>query len=218
MRPPAVAFDLDGTLVDSIPDLHAAAAATLAAEGRPPLPPETIRSFVGNGLPKLVERITAASGLPAAEYPRLLTAFSARYAAAPAALTRPYPGVPEALARLRAAGCRLGLCTNKPEAMTRSILAAFGLAFDALVCGDTFPVRKPNPLPLLETVRALGGPPALYVGDSEVDAETAARAGLPFLLFRGGYCHVPHRTLASTAAFDDFADLPALVARVQPKV
>jgi phosphoglycolate phosphatase len=211
MRPPAIAFDLDGTLVDSIPDLHAAAAATLAAEGRPPLAPETIRGFVGNGLPKLDERVMAASGLPAAEHARIHAAFSARNAAAPAALTRPYPGVPEALARLRGDGCRLGLCTNKPEAMTRSILAAFGLEFDAVVCGDSLPVRKPDPLPLLETIRALGGPPALYVGDSEVDAETAERAGLPFLFFRGGYCHLPHARLTFAAAFDAFADLPGLV-------
>jgi phosphoglycolate phosphatase len=95
--------------------------------------------------------------------------------------------------------------------MTRSILAAFDLAFDAVVCGDSLPARKPDPLPLIETVRRLGGPPALYVGDSEVDAETAGRAGVPFLFFRGGYCHVPPEGLNFAAAFDAFAELPRLV-------
>jgi phosphoglycolate phosphatase len=213
---PAVVFDLDGTLVDSVPDLHAAASRTLADEGLPPLSRATIQGFVGNGLPKLVERLMAATGIAAGEHPRLHAAFAAHYAAAPAALTRPYPGAPEALAALRAAGCRLGLCTNKPAAFTHAILAALGLEFDVVTAGDSLPVKKPDPLPLLETVRALGGPPALYVGDSEVDAETAARAGLPFLLFRGGYCHVPHDSLAFAAAFDRFAELPALVLRGAP--
>ena len=215
MSPPALVFDLDGTLVESAPSLHAAAARLLAAEGIAPLPLAAVRSFIGDGLPMLVTRIMAAVGLPPepALHERLLRAFEADYGADPVTLTEPMPGAVEAVRTLRDAGCAIGLCTNKPESPARAILAALGLldAFDAVVGGDTLPVRKPDPVVLRLAHDRLGGGPCLSVGDGEVDAEMAQAAGMPLLLFTQGYRRGPVAGLPHAAAFDHFAELPGLV-------
>lgn len=206
----AVVFDLDGTLIDSAPDIHAAAARLLAEEGRAALPLPVIRSFIGNGVPTLIERVIAAAGLEPADHPRLTGRFMAFYDAAPADLTRPFPGVPEALAVLAGEGFVLGLCTNKPASATRGVLAALGLErFEAMVCGDSMAVRKPDPDVLEETFRRLGAD-GIYVGDSEVDAETAERAVRPFALFTGGYRKTAVEAIRHDRSFGDFADLPAI--------
>ncbi len=212
---PAIVFDLDGTLVDSAPDIRAVASAVLEAEGAPGLSLAETRAFIGNGAPVFVQRMIAARGLPGddATRARLLGAFLARYDSA-LGLTRLYPGAAAALAALAAAGHALGLCTNKPAGPTRALLAHLGLAgtFAAVVCGDTLPRRKPDPAPLRHCLAALGAPGGLFVGDSEVDAETAARAGLPFVLFTSGYRKTPVAAIAHAAAFDDHALLPGLIA------
>lgn len=215
----AVVFDLDGTLIDSAPDLHAAAEAMLAETGLPPVTLAQTRAFIGNGVPKLVERIMAATGAAPGRHGEMVAVFLRHYNAAPARLTVLYPGVMAALDRLAAEGHVLGLCTNKPEAATRIILDAFDLSrrLGAVVCGDTLPVRKPDPAPLrlafdqLGTSVGLAG--GLYVGDSEVDSETAAALGLPFALYSQGYRkkaveEIPHRFV-----FDHFDDLAAGAAR-----
>lgn len=215
MRPPGVVLDLDGTLIESAPALHATASRLLAAEGLAPLPLATIRGFIGNGLPVLVARIMEAAGLPPdpALRARLLRAFLDDYEADPLALTAPMPGAAQALRALRAAGCPLAVCTNKPEAPARAILSGLGLLdlLAAVVGGDTLPQRKPDPAPLLLAARLLGGGPCLSVGDGEVDAETALAAGLPLLLFTGGYRRRPVADLHHARSFDRFADLPGLV-------
>lgn len=206
-------FDLDGTLVDSAPDIRAAVNRMLAGEGMDPLDLPTVTGFVGNGMPKLVERVMAAKGIDPARHQELTRLTLEHYNASPSALTRPYPGVPQALATLEAAGHRLAVCTNKPEAPARAILADLGLAghFPVVVGGDTLPVRKPDPAPALACIEALGGGPAAFVGDSEVDAETAKAAGLPFYLFTEGYRKSPVAALPHRAAFSDFAELPGLI-------
>lgn len=206
-------FDLDGTLVDSAPDIRAAVNRMLAGLAMDPLDLATIIGFVGNGMPKLVERVMAAKGIDPGRHGDLTRVTLDHYAAAPSALTRPYPGIPQALAALEAAGHRLAICTNKPEAPARAILADLGLArhFPVVVGGDSLPVRKPDPAPALACVEALGGGAAAFVGDSEVDAETAAAAGLPFYLFTRGYRKSPIEALPHRAAFSDFADLPGLI-------
>ena len=206
-------FDLDGTLIDSAPDIHAAANRMLAGEGVEPLDLPTITSFIGNGLPKLVERVMAARGMDPVRHKMLTQITLDHYNADATTLTRPYPGVPQALQALEAAGHRLALCTNKPEAPARAVLADLGLAghFPVIVGGDTLAVNKPDPAPALACVEAMGGGAAAYVGDSEVDAETAQRAGLPFYLFTEGYRKSPVAALPHKAAFADFADLPALI-------
>ncbi|MGF1631192.1 MAG: phosphoglycolate phosphatase [Kiloniellaceae bacterium] len=213
----AVVFDLDGTLVDSVPDIHAAAAAFLAERGYQALDLATITGFVGNGVPVLLERILGAVGEadgPAAvavALPRFLEI----YGAAPSALSRLYPGVAETLAELQAAGFLLGICTNKPVGPARQMIAELGIAghFTALVGGDSLPQRKPDPAPLRHTAGLLGvdlGSLA-YVGDSEVDAATAQAAGVPFLLFTEGYRKTPVAALPHRASFARFARLPGLL-------
>ena len=215
MTPPAIIFDLDGTLIDSAPALHAAASRLLAAQGIGPLPLGRIRSFIGNGVPTLVARIMEAVSLPPdpALHKRLTQAFEADYGADPLALTEPMPGATEAVHTLRAAGCAIALCTNKSEAPACAILTGLGLigAFDAVVGGDTLPVRKPDPAPLLLAHKRLGGGPCVSVGDGDVDAETALAARLPLFLFTGGYRQRPISELHHTRTFDHFADLPDLV-------
>lgn len=207
-------FDLDGTLVDSLPDIHAAVAAALAAHGKPPLTADVVRSFIGNGAPVLLDRVAAVTGL-AGQEEALLQAFLAHYTADPYRLTRPYEGVSAALDQLRAAGHVMAVCTNKPEGPALDVLNGLGLAgfFDAVVGGDTLSVRKPDPRALTATLSRIGGGAALYVGDSEVDAETAERAALPFLLFTRGYRQRPETQLVHLASFDHYTALPALVAR-----
>lgn len=215
MTGPAVVFDLDGTLVDSAPAIHAAVTRLLAAEERPPLAPGVVRAFIGNGVPALITKVMQAAALPAGgdEHTRLVAAFLADYEADPIARTVPMPGAPEALRALAAEGCRLALCTNKPEGPTRAILAAFGLLdlFGAVIGGDTLPRRKPDPAPLRAAFRGLGAASGLYVGDGEVDAATALAAGVPLLLYTGGYRCTAVKALPHAGAFHCWADLPALV-------
>jgi phosphoglycolate phosphatase len=206
-------FDLDGTLIDSAGDIHAAALATLAAEGLPPVTEAQSRSFIGNGTAVFVERLEQATS--GRSEPRRLARMQARFLDIyedAHSLTRPYPGVPETLAALRRAGWRLGLCTNKPKAPVRVVLAHLGWAdvFDAVVGGDTLPVLKPDPAPLRTVIEALGDGPAVYVGDSEVDALTAQAARVPFALFTLGYRKSPVAQIPHDRAFDDFLDLPAI--------
>lgn len=210
---PSLIFDLDGTLIDSLPDLAAAVNRMLAAEGQPAMERAEVQSYVGDGAPTLVLRVMKARGLDEARHGDLTERMVADYTRRSAELTRPYPNVSEVLGRLKAAGHRLGLCTNKPGAATASVLLALGLDgfFDTVVAGDSLPERKPHPAPLLETVAALGGP-GLYIGDSEVDARTAEAAGLPFLLFTEGYLRVPVCEIRITGTFRDFTDLPNIVA------
>ncbi len=211
----SVIFDLDGTLVDSAPDIAAAANALLRAMGYQPLPLETIVSFIGNGIPKLVERVMRASHIEFTtdRHAALTDQFTQLYAQKPAEKTVLYPGVSELLQHLSAQGYALGVCTNKAHGLTMQVLQGVGIAefFTSIVGGDSLPVRKPDPTPLLESLRQLGGPDAInnaiYVGDSEVDAATASAAGLPFGLFTEGYCHTPFEDLEHDFAFSRFSDL-----------
>ncbi len=211
----AIVFDLDGTLIDSAPDLQAAANIVLAAEGLPPLTLDRARSFIGNGAGMFVSRMMADAGLPPdpVRHARLLAAFLGEYERT-LDKTILFPGVVAMLSQLRAEGWRIGLCTNKPCKVTHAVLSRFGLWFDAVICGDSLPQMKPDPAPLLGTLTALGGPPALYVGDSHVDAECAARARVPFVLYTGGYRDRPAETLEQAACFDHHAELPDLAARL----
>ena len=219
-RPPMVQafiFDLDGTLVDSAPDIVAAGNAVLVAEGLPTVPFEQGRGFIGNGAPVFVQRMerAAAGANDPARTARMLHAFITRYESAHGT-TRPYDGVETTLAHLHQSGRPLGLCTNKPSLPARNVLVQLGWdgLFSVLVGGDTLPVVKPDPAPLLETVARLGLSPdqVLFVGDSETDAETARRAGIAFALFTGGYRKTPVQELPHRIAFDHWSDLPRLLA------
>ena len=209
-----IAFDLDGTLIDSAPDLHGVANEVLAEEGAAPLSLAEARQFVGRGAANFVAQMRAARGIPESAQDRLLAEYLRRYEGA-VSRTVLYPGVLEALEALQAAGWTLSLCTNKPERPTVAVLRHFDLArfFDAAVGGDTLATRKPDPAPLLEAYARTGTPgPRVFVGDSEIDAETAKRAGVPFLLFTEGYRKSPVEALPHAGRFDTFAALPNLAA------
>ncbi|MHA6325303.1 phosphoglycolate phosphatase [Roseivivax sp. CAU 1753] len=210
-----IVFDLDGTLIDSAPDICAVGNSVLDDEGLPRLTLDEAITCIGSGAAAFVAGMRALRGIPDAEQARLLETFIARYETGNA-LTELYPGVRAALGSLAAGGHRLGLCTNKPIGPTHAVLRHFDLdqTFGAVIGGDSLDTRKPDPAPLLAALAALGDGPALYVGDSEIDAGTAERAGVPFLLYTEGYCHVPLDTLTQRARFSDFADLPGLVAEV----
>lgn len=209
----AVLFDLDGTLAHSAPDLHAAGNALLDERGLPPIDLPALIGFVGEGVPKLVARILAHHGADAD--PSAIDRFRDLYDAEGHARTALYPGVAEALMVLRGRGLRLGVCTNKPERPARELLGLLGAAdwFDAVVGGDTLPVRKPDAAPLRLAAERCDADTdsCLYVGDSETDALTAKNAGAPFLLFTNGYRKAPVAEIPHRAAFQAFADLPALV-------
>ncbi|MEM1130508.1 MAG: phosphoglycolate phosphatase [Pseudomonadota bacterium] len=207
----AIVFDLDGTLIDSAPDLHAAGLKMLEAAGLPSVTLNQTRSFIGNGLPKLVERLARAAGEEpdANRTAELLASFRGFYDAEPALRTTVYPGASEALRSLAEAGCGLGICTNKPEAPARAILEVFGLAdiFSVVVGGDTLPVKKPNPAPLELAYQQLEPAYRIFVGDSEVDAETAARAEVAFVLFTHGYRKSPVAEIHHDRAFSQHSEL-----------
>lgn len=211
----AVIFDLDGTLVDSAPDLHAAMNLLLAERGVAPLDLPTLRSFIGNGVPTLVKRSFAARGLPCegAEHEAAIHTFHAHYDADPVRLSTVYPGVRPLLDRLASEGVPMGVCTNKYEAGTRAVLDALGLApyFGAAVGGDTLPVLKPDPAPLRLCAERLGVrlSETLYVGDSEVDAATAEAADVAFALFTGGYRRTPAEDIPAVLRFDGYDRLAA---------
>lgn len=211
-------FDLDGTLIDSARDLHAVAGKLLQEEGHPPLDLPTVKSFIGNGVPKLVERIMehCFGHVDPQRHQQLVVRFMQHYNAAPTALTRLYPHVAECLQELELEGHCLGLCTNKPSAISYRILRELDIAqhFSAIFGGDTLPVKKPDPAPLLAVIKALGRRPSLYIGDSEIDAQTANAAGYPFLLFTEGYRKKPIEDIPHKARFNDFQYLPETVTRL----
>jgi phosphoglycolate phosphatase len=209
-----VIFDLDGTLVDSVPSLTEAGNALLAEFGRAPLDPGTVTGFVGNGMGKLVERmLRATGGVPESGLDAALERFRAIYGADPLSGTVVYPGVRGCLEALAGAGHGLAVCTQKADAPALAILRGLGLMppLTGFTGGDSLAVLKPDPAMLRHAAAQLPPGPAMMVGDSEIDAATATAAGVPFLFFSGGYCHVPPETLGARARFDDFAELPALV-------
>jgi len=209
-------FDLDGTLIDSAPDIHAAANKLMDHIGQTAFEFNEIRSFIGNGVPVLVARMMTARCLPDALDAEMTRLFLMYYEADPAKLTEPYPNAIQALEVLAQRGHRLGLCTNKPVAPTRQILVSLGMEnlFSAVVGGDTLAVRKPNPEPLWHTLKMLGETICFYVGDSEIDAETAKMAGMPFVLFTQGYRKAALEDIRCHATFNDFNELPAVIGRM----
>ena len=211
--PPVLVLDLDGTLVDTAADLVATLNAVLAGEGLAPVAFGDAVAMVGHGARAMRAAALGTAGRPpeTERLDRLFRAFLDHYAAHLADHSRPYPGAVAALDRFAAAGWRLAVCTNKLEGLSRSLLAALGLAdrFAVIAGQDTFAARKPDPLHLTETVRAAGGAAgrAVMVGDSVVDVETARAAGIPVVAVDFGYSAIPVREFGPDAVISGYGDL-----------
>lgn len=214
----AVIFDLDGTLIDSAPDIHAVTNGLLQQDGLAPLSLDEVRGFIGRGLPHLIDRIIAArpdvDATGDERHTLLLDRFAAAYEAA-VDLTRTYPGVADALQALKDCGLGLGLCTNKPMRPCEAILRHLGLLerFDVIIAGDSQPERKPHPAPLRAALGRLGVRPeeAVLVGDSDIDAETAAACGVRFVFHVEGCCNGTLPEPAPVIRFSSFSQLPGLL-------
>ena len=215
-----VVFDLDGTLVHSAPDLMHAANKVLAGEGRRKITIDEVMMMVGDGVPKLVERAFAATGAPltSVESGDMAKVFMGHYDGKGAIDTKPFPGAVDMLNRLRDAGYRMGVCTNKPQSPTEQILRDLGLAhyFDAVLGGDKLPVRKPDGEPLRAVLRELGAAPgtAVMVGDSINDVMTAKNAGVPAIAVTFGYPRMPVAELGADLLIESFDELPEAFARL----
>jgi len=205
-------LDLDGTLVDSAPDLAASLNRVLVPLDTPFTPTE-ITPMVGDGAAALVRRAMAARGLP--DSPETVRRFTEDYGAHAAELTQPYPGVREGMQALAAAGWLLAVCTNKPEAAAHALLQALGLSpmVAAVGGGDSFPTRKPDPGHMLATLRRAGGElgEAVAVGDHRNDVAAATGAGMPCIFAAWGY-GAPVMAEGAAAVARGFGEVPALAA------
>lgn len=215
-QPAAVIFDLDGTLVDSAPDIRRAINAVLAYDGLPPLGIKAVQLMIGGGPAVLVSRaldelgITAESGNVA----RLTESFEQIYLEQGNVLTTLFQGVVSCLENLKNYDLPIGLCSNKPEQLCQRLLADLGIAhfFSAIQGSGSGLPTKPHPAVLLSTLRRLETTPelALYVGDSKTDVDTARAAGVPVALVNGGYTAAPATTLGADWVVDDLAGIPSI--------
>ena len=213
-------FDLDGTLVDTSPDLTAALNHSLVGMGRPAVDAATVRHLVGHGARALIERGLALSGGgDEAAVAQALPLFLDYYAAHVADGSKPYRGAGAMLEALAGAGVRLAICTNKPVALSRALIAALGWSerFAANLGGDSLAVRKPDPAPLLAAIAAVGGDPgdAVFVGDSIVDVTTARAAGVPVVAVSFGFADRPAAALGADRVIHDFVELVEALASLQ---
>lgn len=207
----AIIFDLDGTLVDSARDLQDATNVLLSEQGLRPVSLDEVKSMIGDGAAKLVERAIVATGGDNTRLPELVARFLKIYEGNASRHTQAYPGVPDTLKSLHGLGLALAVVTNKPYAATLEILEALGLRgfFGAVVGGDTLAERKPHPAPLLLALERLGVAPeaALMVGDNYHDAQAARAAGVRAFAVTYGYSHKPHAELGADRLIDAMPEL-----------
>jgi len=218
----ALIFDLDGTLIDSAPDVRASINRSLADIGRRELTLTETKDMVGWGGRVLAEKALAKTGEAGTsnDVDRLLDEFLTTYAKHPADHSVVYPGVLSVLDGFKAAGIRMGLCTNKPTATTPPVLEALGLAqyFDVISCGDAVPHKKPDGRHVCLVVEKLRATveTAAMVGDSESDITAAINAGVRSVAVTFGYAHVPCNELGADALIDHFDDLPRALSEIPP--
>ncbi|MCZ0732628.1 HAD-IA family hydrolase [Phreatobacter sp. AB_2022a] len=220
MTAPTIVFDLDGTLVDTHPDLIGTLSWLLEAEGLDPVDLEQAKNLIGHGMKPMIEKALKLQGRGGTQdeidtvYARYVEAYERRIADD----SRPYPGIVAALDRFAAEGMRLAVCTNKLHRLAVKLLDALDLSrrFDVITGFDTYPIRKPHRDHLLFTIRDAGGDPrrAVMIGDSETDIRTAQAAGVPVVAYSGGYTAIPLPELSPDVILDDYKDLAATVERL----
>ena len=212
-----IVFDLDGTLVDTAPDLANALNDVLARGGHDTVSLETIRHAVGHGARVMIEEALRRAGVTD-DIDRMLAEFLVHYEASIAAESRPFPGAVAALEALAGAGARLAVCTNKRAYLSRKLLAELGLQsyFQAIAGRDTYTVSKPDPGHLIQVIAAAGGDcrRAVMIGDSMTDLLAARRARVPSILVRFGYAADSLDGIAPDATIDHFDELVPTAARL----
>jgi len=220
---PLLVFDLDGTLVDTAPDLVDTLNVVFAREGMPPVPYDEARMMIGGGAKAMLVRGLETEGraVTAALVDRLLADFLAYYADHIAVRSRPFPGLVDALGVLAARGHRFAVCTNKLESLSVLLLNELGLAgrFEAICGQDTFGVQKPDPEILRRTIATAGGTPdnAVMIGDSATDIRTARAASIPVIAVDFGYSERPVADFAPDRVISHFMQLPdEITALVRP--
>ncbi len=207
----SIIFDLDGTLIDSAKDIQWVANTALSKIGVAPINYEEAVSFIGEGAPLFVKKMISARSVKTSQHDFLLEQFLKYYEEA-VQFSKPYDDVVTVLEMLNVKH-GLGICTNKPLKPALKILKHLNLDhfFKCVIGGDNPIARKPDPRPLLKASASVGDGLCIYVGDSEVDAETAKRAEVPFLLFSEGYRKTPVEQIPHTFEFSSFKDLPKLI-------
>ncbi|MBO6552577.1 MAG: phosphoglycolate phosphatase [Roseitalea sp.] len=218
MTRPIIVFDLDGTLIDTAPDLLDSLNHVITVEGLDPVSTADLRSHVGHGARAMLRRAYTAQerALPDARLEYLVAVFIEHYTANMPGRSRPFDGAVACMDRFEAAGFVLAVCTNKFEAMSRQLLEALGIGERfAAVCGaNTFPVRKPEPGHLTGTIDRAGGDRnrAVMIGDSDTDINTAKAAGIPVVAVDFGYSPQPVDTFAPDRIISHFDALTPLMA------
>ena len=214
----SIVFDLDGTLIDSLPDVLASLNLLLAEEKRRPLRIKELRSLVGRGVNPMVEDAYGITGKVIASSTELEDAvhrYIGHYKANPVGHTVIFPNVIDTLGKLKGDGFRMGICTNKPYEMTLLVLKGLGINifFDGVTGGDNLQFNKPDPRHILTTLKLMKSGPsrAVMVGDSRVDAEAGRNAGLPIIAVNYGYNEEPVESLEVDSVIDDFALLPQTI-------
>lgn len=222
MSQPTIVFDLDGTLVDTAPDLIDTLNLVFAREGLAPVDYATARNLIGGGARAMIARGVETEGrvLDAAKVEQMFVDFIAHYSAHVADRSQPFPGLDEALDTLAGLGCRFAVCTNKLEGLSHLLLEQLKLTERfAAICGqDTFGIQKPDPEILRRTIRAAGGSldRAVMVGDSDTDIRTARAAGIPVIAVDFGYSERPVAQLGPDCVISHFDELPAAIAAFFP--
>ena len=221
MHPDAILLDFDGTLVDTAPDFIAALNRLLAERGHPTVAHSAFRSLAGDGAKRLLMRALDHVGVPVPPEPELMPEVKRLiqyYYEGMTVATRPFPGVVETLTSLHQGGAKLGICTNKPQAATDTLIGHFGLTslFGVVLGGDTVAAKKPDPLHLHEALERLGrsAERAVMVGDSATDVAAAKAAGVPVVVVSYGYSPVPAHELGGDVVIGHFAELPDALRRL----
>ncbi len=220
---PIVVFDLDGTLIDTAPDLIGTLNLIFAQEDLPPVAMDRARALVGAGIRPLIERALAAQGrdLPVEQVDEIFARYIRHYQEHIADRSRPFPGLDRALDGLQRDGFHLAVCTNKYEALSVRLLDALGLSgrFRAICGQDTFPMKKPDPQTLRLTIERAGGDPrrAVMVGDSETDIAVARAAGIPVIGVDFGYTQIPMTDLNPDRLISHFEALGRAVMELVPQ-
>jgi phosphoglycolate phosphatase len=220
MPAPTIVFDLDGTLIDTAPDLIDTLNVVFGREGLPPVPYEAARNAIGGGAKAMIARGIAAEGrvVTPAKLDQMFTDFIAHYSEHVADRSRPFPGLIDALDVLAERGCRFSVCTNKLERLSVLLLEQLKIAdrFEAICGQDTFGIQKPDPEILRRTVAAAGGnlQHAIMIGDSATDIRTARAAGVPVIAVDFGYSDRPVSEFGPDQIISHFTQLPASIAAI----